>query len=204
MFSVLSIHTFSQQATGRSQKKIGFWKLSGPEKYWVITHPFIANMARKITVEARQYSDQMKANTKLDGDADGGRVDALRHSYWMARMAQSFCWKKAIKLGIAHEKGNYKFFKKGQNDEESVLPDSISSVMDLYNNEIGAKIGCSNNDISPDSIKTVIFQSIIIGKMLIISKNGQGVPIDCNGKVIDTRIFESKWYIPKCLAPSGF
>ena len=45
-------------------------------------------------------------------------------------------WKKAVKLGIAHEKANLISFKKMKGDEEGVLPDSISSVMDLFNNQV--------------------------------------------------------------------
>jgi hypothetical protein len=178
-----------------------FWKLSGPEKWWVIGHPFVANKARKITLEARMKAAEMKLDTVLDGDDDGGQVDAFRHSYWMARLAQSFCWKKAVKLGRAHEKANYRSFKRRQLEDKSV-PDSIASVMDLYNNEIGAGIGCNNPDCGSDSLKILIRTAIKNGRMLKVSKNKLGEQLDCENKVIDLSLYKNKWYVPKCLINS--
>lgn len=181
-----------------------FWNLSGPERGWVITHLFIANKARKISLEARALSEEIRKDTILDGDSDGGRVDAFRHTYWMARLSQTFCWKKAIKLGKAHEKGNYKQYKKGKKDEEGVLPDSVSSAMDLFNNSVGASIGCANPFLSKKELQELVIQLIIVGKTKIISKNNDGIPLDCNGKLIETDVFFNRWNIPKCLVNSGF
>ena len=181
-----------------------FQQLSGPEKSWVIKHVFVAGKAKKISDEARALSNQMKRDSLLDGDGDGGRVDAFRHAYWMARLSQEFCWKKAISLGEAHERGNFLQYKNGLADEESVLPDSASGAMDLYNNRVGATIGCQNPGISNDSLKTKIYSFIKTGKLLIISKNVHGNPLDCAGNVIDSGLFKNKWNIPKCLVPSGF
>jgi hypothetical protein len=66
-----------------------FNKLSRPEKWWVVLHPFVAKKAYKISLEARSISKEIEKDTLLDQDADGGQVDAFRHSYWMARM---FTW----------------------------------------------------------------------------------------------------------------
>lgn len=181
-----------------------FWRLSGPERCWVITHPFLAKKAFQIALEARAVSKEMEKDSLLDGDSDGGRVDAFRHAYWMARMAQTFCWKKAVKLGKAHEKGNYKSFKKRKLDEELVLPDSASSIMDLHNNDIGAAIGCLNPVTSQDSLKSLVRESIVNGKMMIISKNPNGKPKDCLGELIDMSKYSNSWNIPKCLISSGF
>ena len=84
-----------------------FSKLSRPEKCWVVFHPFIAKKAYIISLEARNISRTLEKDSTLDHDADGGRVDAFRHAYWMARLAQEIGWRKARKLGNAHERGNY-------------------------------------------------------------------------------------------------
>lgn len=180
-----------------------FWQLSGPEKFWSITHPFIVGKAGKISRESKILSVEMVKDTSLDGDPAGGQVDAFRHSYWMARLAQTFCWKEAIRLGKAHEKGNYRYFKKGKKDDEGVLPDSMASVMDLFNNQVGVEIGCNNRNADKEKLKQIIMQQILGGKMKVIAKNKAGMPVDCDGNVIDINSQINNWYIPKCLVTSG-
>ncbi len=214
LFTILTVSSYSQtdsMITFKSESAVAgqsawksFWKLTGPEKTWVITHPFIAGKARRISNEARAEAASVKRDTILDGDDTGGRVDAFRHVYWMARLSQEFCWKKAIRLGKAHEKGNYRQFKKGQKDEELVLPDSISSVMDLFNNNIGVSIGCLNPDFSREKLKTEVIKTILVGKAKIILKNTDGLPLDCSGNILDISKYNSTWSIPKCLINSGF
>ncbi len=201
LFSVIILLFFtgfvSAQGTWNS-----FWQLSGPEKCWVLSHPFIANKARKLTIVADSTSRYMKKNGMLDGDISGGQIDAFRHAYWMAIMSQNFCWKKAIALGKAHEKGNFNQFKKGRTDEESSLPDSISGVMDLFNNEAGARIGCQNKDLGHDSLKELISNEIRNGKMKIILKNKNGDFTDCDGNIIDLKLYLKRWNVPKCIVKS--
>jgi hypothetical protein len=54
----------------------------------------------------------------------------------MALLTQNIGAKKALKLGIAHEKANFEFFLKKKN-EYGELPDSMGSVMDVLNNQMG-------------------------------------------------------------------
>jgi hypothetical protein len=189
------------QAEGQSSWK-SFWKLSCPEKTWVLLHPFIASKSRKLTSEALKVTEQIKKDSTLDGDGSGGQVDAFRHAYWMALLSQKICWKKALSLGRAHEKGNYRKFKKGKYDEEGSLPDSVSSEMDLFNNEIGAIIGCQNSKLSTDSLQKIIEKKLKNGDFRVIFKNKEGLPLDCNGKIIDISRYSDRWDIPKCLIPS--
>src|SRR6185369_7369148 len=99
-----------------------FHKLSCPEKRWVIFHLFIAKKTFRLTQLARATSKELAKSPSLDGDENGGQVDAFRHAYWMALLSQHICWRKARSLGKAHEKGNYREFKKGKT-EEGLLPD---------------------------------------------------------------------------------
>src|SRR5258705_12173330 len=84
--------------------KSEFKKLSCAEKHWVFFHPFIAKKAFRLTQQARAASKEMLRSPLLDGDFNGGQVDAFRHAYWMALLTQHMCWRKARWLGKAHEK----------------------------------------------------------------------------------------------------
>ena len=178
-----------------------FFKLSRYEKCWVITHPFVAHKAFLITNEARMETDLISKDGSLDQDPYGGQVDAFRHAYWMARLAQNIKWKKAISLGIAHEKANYLSFKKNKKDEEGFLPDSLSSVMDLSNNNIGVAIVCNFKNNSPAEIKTIIILAIQEGKMIVLKKNNLGHYLNCDGNVL-SHLTQPNWYVPKCLVSS--
>src|SRR5579872_2980015 len=88
-----------------------FRKLSKPEKHWVILHPFVAKKAWRITKNVLLTVDSVKGMEELDNDINGGKLDAFKHSYWMAMLTVSIGAKKSNKLGIAHEKGNKHQFK---------------------------------------------------------------------------------------------
>lgn len=191
-------------ASGQKSSFASFWKLSCPEQWWVIGHPFVAGKAYKITLEARKTSDSLVKNLILDADPYGGQVDAFRHAYWMARLAQNMNWKKAIKLGKAHEKANHISFKKMKRDEEGLIPDSMSSVMDLFNNEVGVSIGCNFKSAAKNDIYNYVIKSLTEGKLKVIYKDVNRNDLDCNGKLIDKDVFYRKWNVPKCLVDSDY
>ena len=180
-----------------------FGKLSCPEKRWVIFHPFVARRAFHAALVARQKSVELEKSDLLDKDADGGQVDAFRHAFWMALMTQKICPAKAIRLGKAHEKGNYRSFRKHQL-EESSLPDSMSSVMDLFNNQVGAATGCQNKQLSEPELMSLIVAKIKAGELRKLRKDFLGKPLDCSGTQIESAQYRGKWSIPKCLVPSDF
>ena len=180
-----------------------FRQLSCPEKRWVLFHPFIAKKSFRLTQEARTSSKEMAKSSLLDGDENGGQVDAFRHAYWMALLSQNICWRKARSLGKAHEKGNYRDFKKHRMEEE-VLPDSASGAMDLFNNEAGIVLGRANKKISEEELINVVRDAVISGKMKIIRKEKNGVLLDCEGNPIHIEDYRHQWNIPKCLVDSDF
>jgi hypothetical protein len=143
-------------------------------------------------------------NTKiaLDNFNNGGKLDAFRHVFFMAAFAQKIKIKKLKKLGIAHEKGNYRQFKKHQN-EEGERPDSLSNVMDLKNNDLGLKIGSENKKISLADLKELVINEIKNGKAQIIKRNKQEMYVECNDQIIDMQLYKGKWFVPKCLVPSN-
>ena len=179
-----------------------FFHLSRYEKWWVFTHPFVARKAYQITKEAKSETEKMIQDSTLDHDRFGGQIDAFRHCYWMARLAQNMKVKKAIRLGKAHEKANYLSFRKNKFDEEGLLPDSVSGAMDLFNNNVGVAIGCNFRGNTTEEIKEIIKKGILAGKMMVILKNESGKYVDCSGKPILNE--ESpQWGIQKCMVQSN-
>ncbi|MFN8165883.1 MAG: hypothetical protein U0X76_06870 [Bacteroidia bacterium] len=126
-------------------QRITFCSLSGAERWWVITHPFVAKRALKVSMIALSESRKLEKDTVLDRDPAGGRVDAFRHALWMALLVREMKASKALALGRAHEKGNYKRWKKQKKEiEEGMVSDSVMSAMDLLNNQTGVELGLSN------------------------------------------------------------
>jgi hypothetical protein len=189
-------------AHGAYSQAPSFRKLSCPEKRWVMLHPFIAKKAFRITVEARVASKEMETDTLLDQDVDGGQVDAFRHAFWMARLSQEICWRKAKRLGKAHERGNYIDFKKHRSGEET-FSDSIAGAMDSFNNGVGINFGRANKKLTADETRKAIVQKILQGEMKIVLKDGKGNFLDCDHHPIDMKKYLRTWNIPRCLVNSN-
>jgi hypothetical protein len=180
-----------------------FFGLSKPLKAWVLCHPFKAKKAFVISQEARKVSDSIQKSNLLDGDASGGQVDAFRHAYWMARLHQQIGKSAARSLGKAHEKENYRTFKELKL-EDGVLPDEISSEMDLYNNEQGLKLSSKGSDISKNSLMYRVVNAIQKGNLKIIKKNKKGNFLTCDDRIIQEDSLKRKWKNNKCLVFSNF
>ncbi|WP_433592801.1 DUF6973 domain-containing protein [Nocardia sp. CA-145437] len=103
---------------------------------------------------ANKYT-QEKASSTADGQAD-----ALRHSYWNARMSQEFGEDWTTKYATAHEKtaGN----------------PPAREAMDLYNNEQGRIIASQNPGATPEQLKAKIIESIDNGRMVVIAASPDG------------------------------
>jgi hypothetical protein len=177
--------------------------VSCPERYWAITHPFIANKAFKISVKAKQTAYDLIKDTLLDHDYNGGQVDAFRHAFWMSCLVRKIKPQKAYKLGYAHEKGNFRNFKKHKT-EDGTLQDSIASAMDLYNNKIGIEIGLEHINVPEDTLKKIIIQAILNGKMKIIKKTKTGESLDTQNNIIKNSEWQGKWINARCLVNSNF
>ena len=178
------------------------FQISAPEKVWALFHPFAACKIYKAALTAREEVKNILRDSILDNRNNGGMMDAFRHSYWMALSAQKVRWKKALRFGEVHERGNYRMFKKYQ-FEEGELPDSVSRVMDIYNNTIGALAGRYNKKASKDSLKQIIINKILQGEMILVAIDCKGNYVDCNKQPIDMKNFEHQWSIPKCLLNSN-
>jgi len=179
-----------------------FFKLSPPKRTWVFFHPFKAKKSLQISKETNKVSDSIAKTNVLDRDKSGGQVDAFRHAYWLARLSQEIGERAARSLGKAHEKENYLAFKKSAL-EDGIVPDEISSEMDLHNNEQGLKIISENNSLSQKALIAKIVRAIQEGKMKIIKKDKTGNFLTCNGAKIDKKTLKGKWKNNKCLVNSN-
>ena len=189
-------NTFSQNVSK------GFFKLSCPEKTWVFFHLFKAKGCYKLSNEAVQKTQELKKDSILDGDLNGGQLDAFRHAFWMARITQKYGWRTATSLGKAHEKGNYKDYKKHRT-EDGALPDAQSSQMDFLNNDVGIELGKNNPDDTKEELILKVKELITSGKLFIIKKDKSGNFLKCNGEKISDAELNGKWETPKCVLPSN-
>jgi hypothetical protein len=175
-----------------------FRSRSGPEKCWALFHPFAAVKVKKIYNKAMPFYYEVQKKNRLDTFSNGGKLDAFRHAYFMAAFSQKIKVKKARKLGVAHEKGNYKDFKKGIK-EDGEIPDSLSTVMDLHNNEVGLKIGKENKNMDLKALSEIVLASLQKGEGIYFKRNSKGRYLTCHDEIIDREMYTGKWVVPKCL-----
>lgn len=163
---------------------------------WGLFHPFAALKVNKLYKKCLPFYEEVKKENGLDKFESGGKLDAFRHVFFMAAFTQKIKAKKIRKLGKAHEKGNYKHFLKNIN-EQGELPDSLATVMDLSNNEVGFKIGKENKKTELKDLKLLVIEEIKKGNALYFKRNEKGQYLNCNDEIILPQ--PKKWFVPKCL-----
>ena len=178
-----------------------FLQLSSPEKIWAISHPFIAKKAWGITLRSRFVTDSLQKDGVPDRDPSGGKMDAFRHSFWMATLTGKIGVRKALSLGRAHEKGNYRDFKRNR-FEEGDIPDKAASDMDLFNNKIGTEIGTALRGTNEKLVVDSVLKAIAMGRMLIVLKDSLGRACDSLLNPIPKDELHGKWITPRLLVPS--
>ena len=194
---LFSESVFAQGEIRKIKKRTG-----RPEKWWAICHPFIVKKAAKLTLETARTLDSLKNAGTLGDDLAGGQLDAFKHSYWMALLSQNIKWRKARKLGKAHEKANYLSFKKALKKGRNNCHDKVASDMDLWNNEKGIEIGRANKEAGRIKLQQIVIDSINSGAMRIILKNREGKFVDCQNNEIPVDSLAGRWENKKCLVPS--
>ena len=177
-------------------------KLSKPEQQWVRRHPIAAFRTHNIADTVRQEAKRRLKDTSLDGDINGGMVDAFKHTLWMALTTQKIGSRKALLLGQAHEEGNRLEYESDP-VRKKIHQDSIASRMDMLNNQIGAKIGEDNPKATFDELVALVMQSVIEGKCWKIKKKDKKTYLDANDKVISIHDYDNNWVIPKVLVKSN-
>ena len=155
-------------------------------------------------MQARTVADSLGKTGTITGTS-GGQLDAFRHAYWMSLLSQKIAVRKAVKLGNAHEKGNYLEWKK-RKSEDGTRADSILCVMDLRNNAAGIAIGLiykADTAAAKTNLAELVLKETWDGNLTIIKKDAEGNPLTCEGQMIDPTMYDGKWYIPKCLVKSN-
>ncbi len=176
--------------------------ISSYEYKWAVFHPFTAVKIKHRLPIAMQYYNEVKEAKVLDTLNSGGKLDAFRHVYTMAYLARSISEKKLRKLGIAHEKGNKKQFKKS-GLEEGERPDSLACDMDLRNNEMGFILGKSYKKSSDEELKAIVITSIKAGQAWYLKRNARYFYVTCSNDILKIKDYAGKWFIPKCLVPTN-
>lgn len=178
-----------------------YFDLSGPEKFWVITHFLKAKKAFEITSEVLKTTDSVSKTGLLDPDLNGGQLDAFKHGFWMASLTRCIGKKAALKLGEAHEKGNYQDFK-NRRKEDGMVPDKMASEMDLFNNRAGAALALDSSSETAGELVNIIAEAIKAGRLKILKKDNRGNFLDCQGGVLFEEALSGKWETAKCLVDS--
>lgn len=201
LFLLLFFTALSNNISGQRLKGV-----SRPEKWWAVTHPFIANKAYRCTRYVIKVCDSLKKENRIGSDLNGGKLDAFKHTFWMAYLGSNISPKKAYKLGVAHEKGNYLMYKKGK-QEDGILPDSVSGVMDIINNQSGIEIAVNFRIWKKENQVQEMIEYVLIqlekGNLYCLLKNKKGEFISCNGEIIQSATYNKKWGVPKCLVKSN-
>ena len=189
-------------ATSQNRPVKSFFQLSTAEKGWTIVHPCVAMKAWKITQRVRYVTDSLGKMGVPDRDPSGGKLDAFRHTFWMATLSENIGVRRSLSLGRAHEKGNYRDFKRGRN-EEGDMPDKTASEMDLYNNNVGSGIGEALKGTSEKVVVDSIIRAINQGTMRIILKDTLGRSCDSFFHPIPLEELRGRWVTPRVLVPSN-
>jgi hypothetical protein len=204
LLSGLFIVCLCQPLEAQNNTNISSKKISCPEKWWAVKHPFIAKKAFHLTLYSLAVADSLRRKESPGDNIGAGQLDAFKHAFWMATLVQDIKWKKAKRLGIAHEKANYRSYIKSFKKGIMYGHDRIRSEMDLWNNEIGIAIGLACKGCDHILLKQIILDSIQDGSMKVVRMNSKGQFLDHEGKILPPENYQGKWLNDKCLIPSNY
>lgn len=200
VLSVLTAAFFLKDVNAQVYK--AYQRLSEPEKRWVLLHPVAASKTYKLRDTVEIEVSKCRKNKELDGDGVGGQLDAFKHTLWMALCSQKIGRKKAVSLGKAHEDGNraeFEKYGKKRGDQDSVL-----SLMDMLNNEIGAALGEKYPKISLAEMVDTVKAAVLNGQCYKTKKNSSRRYLDKDGNIIDTKKYTDVWNVPKIIVKSDY
>ena len=128
-----------------------------------LLHPLdalqVRNNAKKASTAAH--------NSNLP-DARDGLQDAFRHAYWNALNARDIGALRAERFATIHEIGN----TNEANNPNSFQYDPVAIEMDLFNNEIGRKLGAAYYNATDEELAALVMQALANGELKIITNIG--------------------------------
>jgi hypothetical protein len=143
------------------------------ELIWAVTHPFCALKVQKIYHQNLSFYDKEYLKNKGLTDSCDGKTDAFRHIFFMALFSQKCSARKIHKLGVAHERKNYRCYLK-KNCREECPSDTLSILMDLQNNHTGILLGKLFKTVSPEMMRSIVIDWILKGKANWVMSNRNG------------------------------
>jgi hypothetical protein len=96
------------------------------------------------------------------GGARDGRQDAFRHAYWNALNARDIGADDAEPFATRHETGSNAM------DANSPEFDPVAVQMDLFNNDVGRRIGAANLNATDDQLAEFVNQALANGGLQMI------------------------------------
>lgn len=178
--------------------------VSCPELWWGIGHPFVAFKAYRISKETLQITRDVEKENVIGNDRKGGQLDAFKHAFWMGMLSNYMGEKKALKLGIAHEKANFRSFKRNLRKQRPDYHDRANQEMDIANNEYGAWLAAQYPDAEANEFKEIVIDHIQAGRLKIVKKNNRGEYLDENNAILSKENLKGRWENAKCLVPSDY
>lgn len=176
---------------------------TGPEKKWAFFHPLAAIKVKHIASKCQPLYLTCLSRLRPDTFLTGGAPDALRHGFFMAAFAQSIRPSALIKLGKAHEKGNYLQWRSTKT-EDGNFADSLLCVMDLYNNKKGCSLGEANKKASMKELLEICMRELQTGGFVILKRDKRACRVYCDNQPVDMIVYYGTWNIPGCLVASDY
>ena len=189
---VICILTNAESSKAQLIKSVSF-----PEALWAISHPFKLNKAWKATNRTIFLTDSL---SKLDTLCTLGdnTADAFMHCMWLTLLTKEIDSSAAMKLAMAHEKGNVREWRKGSHRH-----DSTSRKMDILNNYIGVECGRFCVGMTEQETTKYVLKTLRNGKLNIIARDEDNDFIDVNGTKIKWPPEVLIWYSGRVLCPSN-
>ncbi len=166
-----------------------------PELKWSVLHPFAALKVIMVKKQCDRYLENHPV--ELTGPSFGGNKDAFRHLFYMSAIASKIGAKKSRKLGVAHEKGNFRQWKK-KRFEDGSLADSLACVMDLRNNDTAIALTQRYGKLNLTELYQRSLRTIIEGRAWMLLYSTEGKRLNCNKEIIYTTT-PRKWFVEGCL-----
>lgn len=133
------------------------------ELVYAALNPVDALQVRNNSLKAFQAAQ----NSGLPNPRDGLQ-DAFRHAYWNALNARDIGADNATPFATIHETG----MTNPANDPSSPEYDPVAIEMDLFNNDIGRKIGAFNPDATDEELAALVMQALANGELKVITNIG--------------------------------
>ena len=137
--------------------KDGLEEARPDEKRAAWLRPLHAYIVKENAQKAREASE----NAGLP-DARDGQWDAFRHTYWNALNARDLGEKTSAFFPTLHETGSE------ANNPSSLEYDPVAVKMDLYNNQIGRKIGAANPNATDEELQIKVMKALNAGELKVI------------------------------------